>query len=80
MGRGSAFGIVHVDDLARLSRDLGDTWQIVFRDPAAVSVKVIDVTTGLASEGAGARLTFGALAPSLGTRSSALPAAKLCRV
>lgn len=62
MGRGSAFGIVHVDDLARLSRDLGDTWQIVFRDPAAVSVKVIDGTTGLASEGAGARLTSGALA------------------
>lgn len=62
MGRGSAFSIVLVDDLSRLSRDLGDTWQIVFRDLAAVSVKVIDVTTGLASDGAGARLTFGALA------------------
>ncbi len=61
-GRGSAFSVVLVDDLSRLSRDLGDTWQIVFRDLAAVSVRVIDVTTGLASDGAGARLTFGALA------------------
>lgn len=25
-GRGSAFGVVLVDDLSRLSRDLGDTW------------------------------------------------------
>jgi site-specific DNA recombinase len=61
-GRGSAFGVVLVHDHSRLTRDLGDTWQIVFRDLAAVSVKVIDVTTGLASDGAGARLTFGALA------------------
>src|SRR5262245_15211535 len=59
---GPPFQIVLVDDLSRLSRDLGDTWQIVFRDLASAGVRVIDVTTGLASDGAGARLTFGALA------------------
>jgi site-specific DNA recombinase len=59
---GAPFQIVLVDDLSRLSRDLGDTWQIVFRDLASAGVRVIDVTTGLASDGAGARLTFGALA------------------
>jgi DNA invertase Pin-like site-specific DNA recombinase len=59
---GAQFQIVLVDDLSRLSRDLGDTWQIVFRDLASAGVRVIDVTTGLASDGAGARLTFGALA------------------
>lgn len=59
---GAPFHAVLVDDLSRLSRDLGDTWQIVFRDLASVDVRVIDVTTGLASDGAGARLTFGALA------------------
>src|SRR5580658_7322223 len=51
-----------VDDLSRLSRDLGNTWQIVFHDLASANVKVIDVTTGLSSDGAGARLTFGAMA------------------
>src|SRR5262245_2509331 len=62
-GRGGGpFRAVLVDDLSRLSRDLGDTWQLVFHDLAAADVKVIDCTTGLASDGAGARLTFGALA------------------
>jgi DNA invertase Pin-like site-specific DNA recombinase len=56
------FSAVLVDDLSRLSRDLGDTWQIVFGDLAAAGVKVIDCTTGMASDGAGARLTFGAMA------------------
>jgi DNA invertase Pin-like site-specific DNA recombinase len=59
---GSPFRAVFVDDLSRLSRDLGDTWQIVFRDLASADVKVVDVMTGLASDGPGARLTFGALA------------------
>jgi site-specific DNA recombinase len=60
---GSApFRAVLVDDLSRLSRDLGNTWQIVFHDLASADVKVVDVTTGLASDGAGARLTFGAMA------------------
>lgn len=56
------FRAVLVDDLSRLSRDLGNTWQIVFHDLASAGVKVVDITTGLASDGAGARLTFGAMA------------------
>lgn len=59
---GAAFRAVLVDDLSRLSRDLGSTWRIVFEDLASVDVKVVDVTTGMASDGAGARLTFGAMA------------------
>lgn len=59
---GAPFRAVLVDDLSRLSRDLGNTWQIVFTDLASADVKVVDVTTGMASDGAGARLTFGAMA------------------
>ncbi len=59
---GPPFKAVLIDDLSRLSRDLGDTWKIIFEDLAIVDVKVIDVTTGMASDSAGARLTFGALA------------------
>jgi site-specific DNA recombinase len=58
----SLFKAVLVDDLSRLSRDLGDTWRIVFELLASVDIKVIDVTTGMASDGPGARLTFGAMA------------------
>ncbi|HEX9402585.1 MAG TPA: recombinase family protein [Anaeromyxobacter sp.] len=61
-GRLSPFRAVLVDDLSRLSRDLGNTWRIVFEDLAAADVRVIDCNTGMASDGAGARLTFGALA------------------
>src|SRR5262249_17297761 len=60
--RQSPFSAVLVDDLSRLSRDLGNTWRIVFEDLAAADVRVIDVTTGMASDGAGARLSFGAMA------------------
>jgi DNA invertase Pin-like site-specific DNA recombinase len=56
------FHTVLVDDLSRLSRDLGNTWQIVFRDLATAHVRVIDVSTGMASDSAGARIQFGALA------------------
>jgi len=56
------FQTVLVDDLSRLSRDLGNTWQIVFRDLATAHVRVIDVSTGMASDSAGARIQFGALA------------------
>lgn len=59
---GTPFRAVLVDDLSRLSRDLGNTWRVVFEDLASVGVRVIDVTTGMSSDGAGARLTFGALA------------------
>jgi len=56
------FQTVLVDDLSRISRDLGNTWQIVFRDLATAHVRVIDVSTGMASDSAGARIQFGALA------------------
>jgi DNA invertase Pin-like site-specific DNA recombinase len=59
---GAPFRAILVDDLSRLSRDLGNTWQIVFHDLASAQVKVVDVTTGMASDNAGARLTFGAMA------------------
>lgn len=59
---GPPFAAVIVDDLSRLSRDLGNTWRIVFEDLAAANVRVIDASTGMASDGAGARLTFGAMA------------------
>lgn len=59
---GAPFSAVVVDDLSRLSRDLGDTWRIIFDELASVGVRVIDATTGMASNGARARLTFGALA------------------
>lgn len=39
------FKAVIVDDLSRLSRDLGDTWRIIFTDLAAVDVRVIDAST-----------------------------------
>ncbi len=59
---GSPFSAVIVDDLSRLSRDLGNTWNIIFEQLAGASVRVFDATTGMASDGAGARLTFGAMA------------------
>jgi hypothetical protein len=40
--QGSPFRAVLVDDLSRLSRDLGNTWRIVFDDLASADVKVID--------------------------------------
>ncbi len=51
-----------IDDLSRLSRDLGNTWQLVFGDLAGLGVRVIDATSGQASDAMGARVTFGALA------------------
>jgi len=56
---GSPFSAVLVDDLSRLSRDLGNTWRIVFEDLASLNVNVVDVSTGQASDAQGARLTFG---------------------
>src|SRR5918996_1679597 len=57
--RSKRFNAVLVDDLSRLSRDLWDMGQIVFRDLAALDVRVIDVTTGVASTDASARTMFG---------------------
>jgi DNA invertase Pin-like site-specific DNA recombinase len=61
-GHRCSFRSVLVDDLSRLSRDLGDTWRIVFDDLAIAGISVIDCTTGMPSDSAGARLTYGALA------------------
>lgn len=61
-GRRARFRAVLVDDLSRLSRDLGDTWNLVFGDLAGEGVTVVDVTSGLGSDNAAARITFGALA------------------
>jgi site-specific DNA recombinase len=56
------FGRVIVHDLSRLSRDLGDTWRLVFDDLEGQDVVVDDVTTGISSDNSAARTTFGALA------------------
>ncbi|HEX4354402.1 MAG TPA: recombinase family protein, partial [Polyangiales bacterium] len=56
------FKAVIVDDLSRLSRDLGDTWRIIFTDLAAVDVRVTDASTGMSSDASGARTMFAAMA------------------
>jgi site-specific DNA recombinase len=53
------FEAVLVDDLSRLSRDLGATWRLVFEEMAALRVRVIDCSTNMASDSEGARLLFG---------------------
>lgn len=56
-----AFSTVLVDDLSRLSRDLGNTWNVVFGDLADRDIGVVDVTSGMASTDPNARITFAAL-------------------
>jgi len=53
------FRALIVDDLSRLSRDLGDTWTVVFRDCAAAGVRVIGVADGVDSFDPNARLNVG---------------------
>lgn len=48
-GKRCPFRVVIVEDLSRLSRDIGDTHTIVFRDLAGAGIKVVD-TSGLDSE------------------------------
>jgi DNA invertase Pin-like site-specific DNA recombinase len=60
--RRGAFRSIVVDDLSRLSRDLGDFWRLTFSEFASVGVNVIDATTGMASNDQGARMAFGAMA------------------
>ena len=55
------FDTVLVDDLSRLSRDMGDTWRIVYGDLATAGVNLFDCTAGVASDAKGSRLVFGAL-------------------
>lgn len=53
------FRAVLVDDLSRLSRNMGDFWRVV-DDLAGAGVHVIDVQTGMSSEDPNARMVFGA--------------------
>jgi len=55
------FDIVLVDDLSRLSRDLGDVWNLVFTRLAFPGVAVVDVTTKIASTDPSARMVFGTM-------------------
>jgi site-specific DNA recombinase len=61
-GKRCRFRSVLVDDLSRLSRDLGNTHTLVFSDLRMVGITVYDVSTGMASDRDGARLQFGASA------------------
>ncbi len=60
--KGSPFEAVLVDDLSRLSRDMVDTVNVVYRDLPLVGVKVLDRTTGMFSDAPGARTMFGTMA------------------
>jgi len=53
------FRAVLVDDLSRLSRNMGDFWRVV-DDLAGAGVNVIDVQTGMSSDDPNARMVFGA--------------------
>jgi site-specific DNA recombinase len=55
------FDLVLVDDLSRLSRDLGDLFRIVFDDFRLAEVVLLDSQTGMRSDAPGARMTFGAV-------------------
>jgi DNA invertase Pin-like site-specific DNA recombinase len=61
-GKRCRFRAVLVDDLSRLSRDLGNTHTLVFSDLRMAGIAVIDVSTGMSSDRDGARLQFGASA------------------
>jgi site-specific DNA recombinase len=57
-GKRAPFHAVLVDDLSRLSRNMGDFWGII-DDLANVGIKVIDVQTGMSSDEPNARAMFG---------------------
>ena len=59
--RGTAFQVVIVDDLSRLSRDLWNMGNIVFNDLPACGVVVMDVMTSTASDSPVARQLFAAM-------------------
>lgn len=59
---GTPFTAVLVDDQSRLARDLGTAWRLIFEELPPLGVKVVDCTTGRASDETGARLTFGVTA------------------
>jgi DNA invertase Pin-like site-specific DNA recombinase len=53
------FQTVLVDDLSRLSRDLGATWNIIFGDLRAAGVRLIGVADGVDSDARFARVDIG---------------------
>jgi site-specific DNA recombinase len=53
------FTVILVDDLSRLSRDLGDTWRIIFEDLRVAGVRLIGVADGVDSEARNARVDIG---------------------
>lgn len=52
------FRAVLVDDLSRLSRNIGDFWRVV-DDLASAGITVVDVQTGMSSDDPNARSLFG---------------------
>ena len=56
---GSPFAFVIVDDLSRLSRDLGDMWRVVFGDLLSDNVTVIDSSSGALSTDDSSEMQFG---------------------
>lgn len=58
MSKRPPFQMVLVDDLSRLSRNMGDFWRVI-DDLAGAGIKVIDVQTGMASDDPNARAMFG---------------------
>ncbi len=59
--KGRAFRVVLVDDLSRLSRNVGQFWGIVFDELAALDIVVTDVLTGMSSDNPAARQLFGVI-------------------
>ena len=56
---GSPFRAVLVDDQSRLARDLGTAVRLIFEELPLAGVKVVDCSTGRASDENGARIAFG---------------------
>lgn len=55
------FQVVIAKDLSRLSRDLGNLFNLVFGDLAQLGVRVLDAQTGLFSDATGSRTVYAAL-------------------
>lgn len=57
--RPNEFTTILVDDLSRLSRDVGDTWRIVFGQLHAAGVRLVGVADGVDSASRNARVDIG---------------------
>jgi DNA invertase Pin-like site-specific DNA recombinase len=56
--RRGGFRSLLVDDLSRLSRDLGDFWRLTFSEFASMGVRVVDVLPSRAPSGQGSPARF----------------------